>query len=352
MSTQTDDELERIGAEQALNLYLEDKKRDGAASSTVRSHRSRLEHFTSWFQTETDYDSLADLSGIDIRRWKLWRFDEKEDGGEFSIHTVATHLDTLRVFLRWAANVDAVDEELAHKVKSPNRPNGQRSNEIPADRAIEILEYLDRYQYASVKHALIHLLWHGMIRIGAARSLDVSDVDLEDGYAVFTHSPAEGTPLKNDEKSERTIHLRPQTAQLLGDYIEQNRVEREDDYGRRPLFTVEGCSGRPHVNTLRSRVYAVTRPCMHGLDCPHDRDPETCEAAQRMETASKCPSSEGSHAIRRGSISWALRNETPKPIVSDRADVNPTIIEQNYSTLTEEEQADVRASQLPDGLGG
>jgi hypothetical protein len=69
-----------------------------------------------------------------------------------------------------------------------------------------------------------------------------------------------------------------------------------------------------------------------------------------MNDASKCPSSESSHAIRRGSISWALREETAKPVVSDRADVSPEIIDQNYSTLSDREKADVRASQLPDEL--
>lgn len=349
MTAQNDD-LETITAEQALNLYIDDKKRDGAASSTIRSHRSRLSHFTEWFSEETDYDHLRELSGLDVRRFKLWRFDEKEDGSEFSVHTVATHLDTLRVYLRFCAGIDALDETIPPKVKSPNRPNGQRSNEITSDRAEAILEYLDRYHYASVEHALVHLLWHGMIRVGAARSLDVDDLDLEDGYAEFSHDPTEDTPLKNDEGSERTIHLRPRTAQILADYVSENRVKREDEYGRQPLFTVEGCSGRPHVNTLRNRVYALTRPCVYGDDCPHDRNERKCDAAQRVNDASKCPSSESTHAIRRGSISWALRNETPKPVVSDRADVSPEIIDRNYSTLTDREQADVRSSQLPDGL--
>lgn len=344
MSTENDD-LERVEPQEALDLYLADKERDGAASSTIRSHRSRLGHFIEWMEDETDYTHLAELSGLDVRRWKLWRFDDDN-----SIHTVATHLDTLRVFLRFCAGIDALDEELPAKVKSPNRPNGQRSNEIDADCCKAILGHLDRYQYASIEHALVHLLWYGMIRVGAARSLDVDDLDLKEGYAEFSHDPDEDTPLKNDEGSERTIHLRPQTCQILADYIDENRVDATDEHGREPVFTVEGCSSRPHVNTLRNRIYAVTRPCKHGEGCPHDRDPDTCEAAQTMNDASKCPSSESTHAIRRGSISWALRNETPKPVVSDRADVSPEIIDRNYSTLTDREQADVRSSQLPDGL--
>ncbi|UPV73205.1 site-specific integrase [Halorussus limi] len=350
MSTENDN-LERITAEQALELYLQDREQDGAAPSTVASHRRRLRHFVRWFDEETDYNALAELNGMDIRRWKLWRFDEKANGDDFSQNTVKTHLDTLRVFVRWAEQVDAVADGLAEKVKSPNRTDGQRDNEIDDDRAKEILSHLDRYRYASLEHALFHTLWYGVIRIGAARSIDLADVDLEDGYITLSHSPAEQTPLKNGPDSERTISIRPKTCELLRDYIEENRVDATDEYGREPLFTVGGRGeGRPHVNTLRNRIYALTRPCERG-DCPHDRRPESCEAAQSRNDASKCPSSESSHAVRRGSITWHLRTETPKPVVSDRADVSPEVIDSNYNELSEREKADVRASQLPDDLG-
>lgn len=168
--------------------------------------------------------------------------------------------------------------------------------------------------------------------------------DLEQSYTEFSHDPSEDTPLKNDEGSERTTHLRPRTCQILADYINENCVDAVDGHGREPLFTVAGCDGRPHVNPFRNRVCAVTRPCKHGQDCPYDRDPDECEATASMNEASKCPSSESTHAIRRGPISWALRNETPKPVVSDRADVSPEIIDRNYSTLTDREHADVRSS--------
>jgi nucleotide-binding universal stress UspA family protein len=41
--------------------------------------------------------------------------------------------------------------------------------------AREILDYLSRFHYASIKHALIALFWETGMRLGAAQLLDVTD---------------------------------------------------------------------------------------------------------------------------------------------------------------------------------
>lgn len=333
-------EYERITPSDALELYLDEKQQE-CSPATIRSHRSRLSHFTEWFKEETEYTYVHELGGLDIRRFRSWRFDEHSND------TIATQLDTLRVFLKFCRDCDAVDPYLPEKVESPDRGE-QRSNEIPAERAKDILAHLDRYQYASLPHTLVHLLWWTMMRIGAAHSIDLNDLDLEDGYITLEHRPETGTKLKNAEKGERTIAIRPETCAILEDYIEQNRPDVEDEHGREPLFASE--SGRYHRNSLRNHVYAVTRPC-EMRECPHEGyEPDTCAAARRKNEACKCDSSESTHAIRRGSISWHLREEVPKSVISDRADVSIRIIDKNYSTLTPEEKADVRSSELPDDL--
>jgi integrase len=339
------DEFETIPAAEALELYLDERERDGSPPTTLRSHRSRLEHFVEWFEDESGQDELHELTGLDIRRWKEWRFDDH------SIHTVSTQMDTLRVFVRFLGDIGAVSEALPEKIKSPNRPNGQRSNEIPAERAKTILSYLDRYAYSSTNHVIAHLLWYSMMRVGSLRSIDLADVDLKGGYIELEHQPEQGTPLKNRESSERVIKIRPTTVEILRDYISEHRTDKTDEYGREPLVTLPRGSARPHVNSIRNRVYGLTRPCRHGEACPDDRDLEDCRAATNINKACECPDSESTHAFRRGSISWHLRSETRKEVVSDRADVSTDVIDENYSTLSEREKADVRASELPGKLG-
>ncbi|WP_367176104.1 tyrosine-type recombinase/integrase [Haloarcula rubripromontorii] len=328
--------------ETALQLYLDDKSKT-AAESTIQSHSDRLSHFVGWFNEETDYEYLHELDGMDIRLWRVWRFDSDEHSDAY----IKAVQDSLRVFLRFCRDVEAVDAQLPEKVHSPDGGQ-QRSNEIPADRAIHILEYLDRFEYASLDHTLFHLLWYGLLRVGGARAIDLDDIDFQNDRIELHHRPESGTTLKNGRHSERTIAIRPTTREILRDYVDTHRENVTDEYGREPLFSTE--HGRAHQNTLRNRIYAVTRPCLH-RDCPHDTDPDSCDAARRRNWACECPSSESTHAIRRGSISWHLRQETPKQIVSDRADVEPDVLSRHYSSLTDGEKAEVRRGELPDELG-
>jgi integrase len=92
-------------------------------------------------------------------------------------------------------------------------------------------------------------------------------------------------------------------------------------------------------------VYRWTRPCAHGEECPHDRDPDDCEATVR-DAASKCPSSVSPHAIRRGSITHSLNSDMPDRVVSDRANVSPKVIEQHYDRRTEQERMEQRRDYL------
>lgn len=156
--------------------------------------------------------------------------------------------------------------------------------------------------------------------------------------------------MKNGYDSERNIALRPKTQEILADYIDHNRNDVTDEHGRRPLFVMSNGKTRGHHNGLRHTVYAWTRPCAIGHDCPHDTNPDACDATRRKNWASRCESSESTHAIRRGAISWYLREEAGKAIVSERADVQPDVLDKHYNTLTQSEKAEVRRGELPDEL--
>jgi site-specific recombinase XerD len=179
--------LEPIDPRTARDLFLGHKETN-CAEATVRNYHYQTNHFIEWCE-ENDIDNLNDVSGRDIQTYRLWR-KEQSDLNEL---TTRMQMSTLRVFLKWAASIEAVPENLYDKVMVPRvRPEQRQCDEtLDAERAQEILTYLAKFQYASNEHVLLALLWETGIRIGAAKSLDVDDVDFENGYLRLVHRPEE-----------------------------------------------------------------------------------------------------------------------------------------------------------------
>lgn len=334
------EDLEPISPRKALEMYLKDRN---IAESTERAHRRRIERLVDWCVTE-DIDNMNDISGRKIHRFKIEEFQSKENGGDYSQETIRSVMDTLRVFTRWCESIDAVAQGTSEKVQSPS-PENTRDDTLERSRAAAILKYLDQYEYASFRHCLVDLLWHTGVRLGGAHGLDLETVHLNDNYIEIRHRPAEETPLKNGEDGERMVNISDTSARVIADYIDNNRHNVEDDYGRQPLIT--SSQGRRAKTSLRMSIYRITRPCVYTNECPHDRDIPECDAAQGIEYPSRCPSSLYPHAFRRGSITHHLRTDTPKHLVSDRMDVNPDTLDKHYDTRSDKERMEQRRDYLP-----
>lgn len=114
------------------------------------------------------------------------------------------------------------------------------------------------------------------------------------------------------------------------------------DHGRQPLIT--SSRGRLSEGSIRETIYRVTQPCEIG-ECPHEKDPKTCEYRQHSQRAG-CPSSRSPHGIRRGSITNHLRTGSPQEVVSDRANVSGDILDQHYDERTDREKMEIRREFL------
>lgn len=129
--------------------------------------------------------------------------------------------------------------------------------------------------------------------------------------------------MKNGTAGERPIAITTELAAILTDYLEHNRADSTDDYGRAPLFTT--LVGRMHRGTMRNVVYRTTAPCFRGEPCS-----ECTGSADR-----KCPEAVSPHALRRGSITHFLTNDIPVEIVGDRMDVSRKVLEKHYDKRPE-----------------
>lgn len=237
-----------------MDLYLEDKAID-CRDSTVQNHHSSMKHFLEWGDEE-NLENLNELSGRDIQQHHLWI----NDGNELSTLTINNILSAFRVFLKWAGSVEAVPENLYSKLMIPRvRRSEQRNEEIfDAERAKELPEHLAKYRYASLEHTALAFLWETGMRVGAAHSVDLANLDFDNECVELVHRPNQETTLKNGNSGERLIALSSDLTELLANHVETNRNEVIGEQDLKPLFTTR--QGRICRTSMRRLINRITAP--------------------------------------------------------------------------------------------
>ena len=324
----------------AAEMFLEEVK----AEKAYQTHLNRKYHingFTEWAENN-DIHGFSDLNPLAVRRYKTHRQQE----GDVAPTTLRNELTSVRLFLRWAATLDMVDDKLAEAVMLPDLSKKDRARDttIEPEQVDAILDYLERHEPYTLRHALFAVLWHTGFRIGSARALDLEDYNeptkYDMGYLTVRHRPETDTPLKNKEMGERDVNLADWVCEILNEYIQFNRPDVTDDYGREPLFATD--SGRAYNSLIRKHINALTRPCHYTGECPHGRDMQTCEASA-YNMAQRCPSSVSPHPVRRSAITYYLNDEWEKWHVSERANVSEKVLDEHYDARTKAEQRKGRA---------
>ncbi|TKX38006.1 site-specific integrase [Halorubrum sp. CGM5_25_10-8B] len=320
----------KLEPEEAKATYLESRRTD-LRESTLQTHHYRLKHFVRWCDIN-DIDDVSTLTRPEIDSYANWR---REDG-DLTKASMKGQMDTLRAFLRYLGRVGAVEPDLHEAVPSVTMSRSEERNDriVGAEEARSILETLDRYHYASVRHVWFLLAWRTSARISSLRALDVRDYDEEEQYIYYKER--DSTKLKNGMTGERPVALSDETCAVLDDYLAQNRTEVEDEHGRNPL--ISSAHGRVHRNTMRRWCYSLT--------CPSFRGEDDCECQNNSNEAYRCDDSVSPHAVRRGSITHFLRNDLPMKVVSDRADVSEDVLEKHYDSRGEKEKMEQRRSYL------
>jgi len=327
--TKKEIELYETTATEAVERYLSDRE-DEVQKATLQSHRYRLEPFVKWCEQE-GINNLNTLNGRDLQDFRYWR---KKDGDLNNV-TLHTQMTTFRVFIKWCEDFQAVIPGLNEKIRVPKLDENEDVSDgmMEPERALKILDHLEKFQYASRDHAMFRIMFRTGVRIGGLRALDLSDYHSQDQYIEVRHRADSDTPLKNGQGGERPIYLNGMTCQVIDDYIEQNRIDVEGDYGRNPLLTTR--FGRLSANTIRQRFYKISHPCFYTGECPHDEKPATCDYRNNVDYASQCPSAESPHSARKASITYWRQRDTPAQQVGERANVNQDIIEKHYDKRTD-----------------
>jgi len=163
--------LEPIKPKAALELYLAYRENE-LSQATMYSHNSRIGHLVRWCN-EKSIENVNELTGRKLQEYRIWRREE----GDLRPASEKTQMDTIRVFIRWLETIDAVPADLSTKILSPtlSLDDEVRNVLIDKEQIDPVLTHLAKYDYASLKHVSLTLLWKTMMRIGAAHALDLED---------------------------------------------------------------------------------------------------------------------------------------------------------------------------------
>lgn len=336
------DNLEPISPDEAIEEYCNYKEQD-IRPQTLKEYRRKLSHFQD-FCEQRSIKNLNDINGRTVHNFRQYRrLETAGQDAPLSTKTMRDDLYLFRDFIEYLGQIEAVPSNLSEKVDVPEISAGEgvRDIDIDADRVDRILNHLEQYEYATREHVVWLFHAHTGRRPGCLYAIDLGDLylDNEKPYVKILHRPGE-TELKNGDQGERELHLTDHVAQVFRDYIQKNRIETTTENDREPFLTSR--HGRLSKTTMRKYVYRFSRPCVITGECPHDREIDSCQAAQSTDVPTKCPSIRPPYALRHGYISSKRGEGVPDRFISGRCDVSPEVIEKHYDERDESEKRELR----------
>ncbi len=266
--------------------------------------------------------------------------------------TQLTYTKNVRSWLRWLSKRQYCDEA-AYRVLDKDELGlnpAARGEAIPQSVARHIIERLAEQRYGSNLHVLIEFGYNGGLRIGDLYSLDVEDFRPDENTLLIRHRPDAGTRLKNGEETdstpgdgERDIIIKNRVTDAIQWYIDNERPDVTDEYGRSPLFaTVQGRASR---STLRRWIYEATSCRWAPNDIEIDGESITCDGECNPDSK-VCPYSFNPHAIRRGAIVTHLSNGLHPSRASERFDVSIPVLKKHYDPRIKRKQKVDRSDEV------
>jgi len=139
---------------EAMNRYLKDKSTD-VTDSTLSNYQTTLNVFCDWLTDKGGVENLNELTSDEIQRFKEWRLENVQT------ITLKTDMTCIKGFIRFCEHINAVPDGMSQLVRIPKpNPEDEVSDDIlTRDEATEILDYLEKHEYASLRHVIFAVLW-------------------------------------------------------------------------------------------------------------------------------------------------------------------------------------------------
>ena len=331
-----------VPVDDVIEFYLETNPWE-VQPATISSYRTRL----GYFQQFCEEQDIQDLSEIQPSHTDEYHNFLRKKPQLASRSSIKGCLASLRKFFRYCERREVFQQGFHEFVILPTISETEKINDtwLPREEAKEIVAYLAKYEPFSKEHIVWTLLAETGVRQSTLYAFDLDDYNSEERYIDVVNREDTGTRLKNGDAGQREISISSEAAEALDGYIQAKRNAVTDEYGREPLLTTS--NGRLQKSTIRQYVYAWSRPCAIGKECPVGEDPETCPAAQTNNAAYDCPESVSPHPVRRGYITHLRANGVPTAdVISDRCDASPDVIERWYDMCNKSERREARRSYV------
>lgn len=315
--------------------------------TTLSTYLNDLRFFLQWCE-QNRIEFVCEVDGGDLSNYRQWRREsgnECRSGEHLSRKTHKEGQKNLQRFLRWCESVEYAPVGTWKKVSIP-KASDKRPNQSVVERsdAVEMLEYLGKFDYASRKHVTILLLWETGARPGGVHALDIEHVDGNNKGGMVKFESQPNTRLKNGRQGAREVTITKKSHEVIQDYLKENRINTTDDDGRKPLLVAR--SGRIGKSTIRKYCYDISRPCVYADFCPDNRDQGQCPGY--TERAHKCDHTFSPKAFRKGHITHCLRQGMDRDTLSQRVDASPGVIDDHYQNLSLAEEREERLAQFRD----
>jgi len=135
--TEDNTHLEPIEPRTVLDTFADHKGRQ-VTDGTVANHTSCVDTLVQWSE-QYRVDNPNDLTGRHVQQIRLWR----QQTSEINTMTLTNVMSSLRVFLKWAGPIEAVESNLYDKVMVPRvDPEDEHADDmLEAESDDEILGY-------------------------------------------------------------------------------------------------------------------------------------------------------------------------------------------------------------------
>ena len=307
--------------------------------NSTKQYNRKFDYIQEYFKNEIEATTTEEFTSEQVKRYKNWRKYESLDREKpLAKSTLRDDMYLFNELIGYMIEHGMVPARFANAVEKPEvdytNGEGVDKKKLSPEVAKAALDYLRKYNYADVEHVVMELLCQMGSRRGGLVGRDTDDFDYNEAVLRFKHHP--DTELKNNESSEREVDLFGDLPDIIQDYINDRRPSVTDEEGREPLLT-KG-DGRISGSMIKKIAYKWTRPCAVGMECPHDRDPDDCEAAQTNNSAYKCPDSRAPHHIRKGYITDQKNRGVSSDAINQRCDVSPRVQELHYDLPDDSEE--------------